>query len=196
MTSVCPVLNAPHRPALTPPHLVTCCLVNSFLLPAPPPEWSELLGWEEGVCPPALSSVTGMLAKATEHLHHPRRVISPQDQPPRNQEGERVHLPIAQVRKLRHRDARSLEDQTAHFICQKRALRAQAALWARKGMGKIFMLCVTSFRNEPWTRGQAKSLGINTIHLGPRKAQKKPSFFNSLRGWGTGFVFPSACGEK
>lgn len=66
-------------------------------------------------------------------------------------------MPITQIRKLRHGDARSLEDQTAHFICQKRMLRTQAALWAHKGMRKILTLGVVSFRDEPWARGQAMS---------------------------------------
>lgn len=51
MTSMCPVLTAPRRPALTPLHLDTCCLDNSFLLPPPPPEWSKLLGTEGAISP-------------------------------------------------------------------------------------------------------------------------------------------------
>lgn len=35
------------------------------------------------------------------------------------------------------------------FLHQERVLRAQAALWAHKEMGKILMLCVASFRNDP-----------------------------------------------
>lgn len=147
--------------------------------------------------PSALSSSTRMLAKAIEHLHHPPGVISPHEQLLGTRKMSMLNNP-SQVRKLRHRDARSLNGQTACFLCQKACPLPMppAALWVRKGMGTIFMLCVASFRNEPWARGQVMNLGTNTGHLGPRKAQKKPSLFFILHGWGAGLIFPSACRDK
>lgn len=154
--------------------------------PSLPPSWSPAALTTPSCClhlhqsgqscwaqrrPSALSSVTRMLAKAIEHLHHPPGVISPHEQPLGTRKVGMLNNP-SQVRKLRHRDARSLNEQTARFLCQKRAPISPAALWVHKGMGKIFMLYVASFRNEPWARGQVMSLGTNTGHLGPRKAQK------------------------
>jgi hypothetical protein len=138
-----------------------------------------------------------MLAKAIEHLHHPAGVISPHEQSLGTRKmGMGMLISLSQERKLSHRDARRLNEQTALFLCQKEVPRSPAAIWVHKGMGKIFMLCVASFRNEPWARGQVMSLGTNTGHLGPCKAQKKPSLFFTLHGWGAGLVFPSACGDK
>lgn len=37
------------------PHLVTCCLNNSFLLPSPPSEWVRAAGWGGGSRPSPLS---------------------------------------------------------------------------------------------------------------------------------------------
>lgn len=72
-----PVLIAPHRPALTPPTLSpaalttpSCCLHQSG---------QSCWAGSRGVS--TLSSVTRRLAKATEYLSHPQRLIIPQDQP-------------------------------------------------------------------------------------------------------------------
>lgn len=76
MTSMTPILIAPHRPALgsttCSPHLVTCCVDSpSCCLHLPIPVVRAVLS----------SAVTGMSAKTTEHLHCPQRVPSPWDQP-------------------------------------------------------------------------------------------------------------------
>lgn len=73
---MCPVLIAPHRPALTPLTLSPAALTTPSCCLHLHQGGQSCWAGSRGVS--ALSSVSGVLA---EHLHHPRRVIIPQDQP-------------------------------------------------------------------------------------------------------------------
>lgn len=76
---MCPELIAPYRPALTPPTLSPAALTTPSCCLHLHQSGQSCWAGSRGVS--TLSSVNGMLAKATKRLHHPQRVVIPQDQP-------------------------------------------------------------------------------------------------------------------